>query len=107
MARLTLQDIHINDATNDIPTVGLKGSLDLRDRFKYRLGRMLGATVTVTEAEDPKTLNVYIAPKQGVVKPMVINDVTRRFVTDLQHALRGIACCSGEGEHNNQVGLQS
>ena len=98
MAPAIPHDRLINDASNDNPVAGLKGTLSLKDRFKYRLGYMLGSTVTVTEADD-QTLHVYISLKTGSKSSIMVGDAKiRKFVAELQDALRKLAWCSAEGK---------
>jgi hypothetical protein len=100
MTPIVLQDELINDASNDNPVVGLKGSLSLKDRFKYRLSRMLGKQVVIPEANDSETLHIYIGSGSGSTSSTTaFDDRTRRFIEDLQNGLRNIAWCSNEGKH--------
>jgi hypothetical protein len=98
MAPAIPHDELINDASNDNPIAGLKGTLSLENRFKHRPGCMLGSTVTVTEANN-QTLHIYISPKTGSKSSIMVGDDTiRKFVAGLQDALRKLARCSAEGK---------
>lgn len=98
MAPAIPHDELINDASNDNPIAGLKGTLSLKNRFKHRLGCMLGSTVTVTEAND-QTLHIYISPKTGSKSSIMVgDDIIRKFVAGLQDVLRKLARCSAEGK---------
>jgi hypothetical protein len=88
MAPIVMQDELIDDSIIDVPVAGLKGTLSLRERFKYRLGRMLGRTVAVLENKNT-TINIYIGPAEGSIPVYV--ERTRKFIEDLQCALRDIA----------------
>jgi hypothetical protein len=99
MAPVILQDELINDASNDNPVAGLKGSLSIKERFKYRLSRLLGRIVTVSDAPDSQSINIYVAPKRGAPSSTKAeDDRARKFITELQDALRRIAWCSAEGK---------
>ncbi|KAJ4378822.1 hypothetical protein N0V86_005695 [Didymella sp. IMI 355093] len=99
MAPIVLQDELINDASNDNPVVGLKGSLSLKDRFKFCLSRMLGKPVVIPEATDSETLHIYIRSRSGSTSSTTaIDDRTCKFIGELQDGLRKIAWCSNESK---------
>ena len=88
MASIVMPDEFIDDSINDILVAGLKGTLSLQERYKYRLGRMLGRAVAVIENNDI-TINIYIGPAKGSTP--VYDEHTRTFIKDLQCTLRDIA----------------
>lgn len=94
MASITLQYDLTDDSSNDNPVAGL------RDRFRIRLGRMLGTTVTVPEAQDSQTINIYVAPKQSAASSTTMDgDQMQRLIEKLQDTMQEIAWSSTEGEH--------
>ncbi|KAJ4340320.1 hypothetical protein N0V87_002612 [Didymella glomerata] len=104
MAPVILQDELINDASNDNPVAGLKGSLNIKERFKYRLSRLLGRIVTVSDAPDSQSINIYVAPRRGAPSSTKAeDDRARKFITELQDALRRIAWCSAEDLQKEEV----
>ena len=92
MAPMIMQDELIDDSTNVVPAAGLNCSLSLQDRFKYRLGRMLGKPVAVIESEDSSTISIYIGPvMRSAQATFSYAERTRKFTEDLQCSLRDIA----------------
>ncbi|KAF3053645.1 hypothetical protein E8E11_010133 [Didymella keratinophila] len=103
MAPAIPHDELINDASNDNPVAGLKGTLSLKERFKFRLSRMLGSTVAVTEADD-QTLHIYIGPKTSSKSSIMTgDDKIGKLVEELQEALRKLAWCSAEDPQKEEI----
>ena len=89
---MIMQDELIDDSKNDNPVAGLKGSLSLKDRFKYRLSRMTGRAVAVKEATAAQTISIYFGPTRGATSSTTMyDDGTRKFAEDLQCAMQDTA----------------
>ncbi|UPX18375.1 uncharacterized protein EKO05_0008677 [Ascochyta rabiei] len=92
MAPIHVQDELIDDSSSEIPVIGLKGSLSLKDRFISRLGRLLNAEVVAPEVEGSQTVSIYVMPSACFVKRDTVYDKrVRGFVNDIQRALRDVA----------------
>lgn len=86
-----MADELIDDFCNDIPVVGLEGSLSLKHRFRLRLERMMNADIVVHEVQDSQKVTMYIRPSSESSKTTVYDERTQGFVKDLQSSLRHIA----------------
>lgn len=92
MASNIMPDELVDDSSKDIPVTGLKGSLSLKDRFRFRLSRLLNADVIVPEVKDSQTVNIYIKPSTGFPSPtMTRDDRTEDFTKNIQSAMRNVA----------------
>ncbi|KAJ4357052.1 hypothetical protein N0V95_002790 [Ascochyta clinopodiicola] len=92
MTPIHAHDELIDDSKSEIPVIGLKGSLSLKDRFMSRLGRLLNAEAVAPEVNDSRTVSIYIKPLAGFAKGEAVYDERiRDFVEDLQRALREVA----------------
>ncbi|KAH6642492.1 hypothetical protein C7974DRAFT_447082 [Boeremia exigua] len=97
MASLTRQDELIDDSKNDNPVEGLKGSASLKDRFTFRLSRLLGRNVTVKQIT--KEIRLHIGPLRGAATSTATYDKRiREFARDLQATMRRIARSTDENE---------
>lgn len=97
-----MSDELIDDSSTDIPALGLNGSLSLKDRFKFRLSRLLNADIVVVEVKDPKSVIVYIKPSADSPSTILkYNKRVQNFTKDIQYAMRGIS----KSEHGTLIYL--
>lgn len=104
MARNMPPDELIDDSNNDNPVAGLNGTIRLRDRFRYRLSRLLEKDVSVSEANEFQPLHIYVGSKAcSTPATRIYDDHTHEFTRSLQIAMRNIARCADEGKNKYQI----
>lgn len=87
MVHLTLDEILVDDSTDIVPGIGLKGQYHLDDRFAHRLELFTNAKVTMRR--DNLTVSIYMF-LPGTSLPSYLSH-TKKFAEDLQSFVRQIA----------------
>ena len=68
-----LQDT-TDDGTDVIPTIGLKTSMSLRNRFIGRLGELIGHEIALEEDVKNESIKIYMRPNADASQGSTLGD---------------------------------
>ncbi|KAH7089476.1 hypothetical protein FB567DRAFT_466545 [Paraphoma chrysanthemicola] len=75
-----------DDSANTIPTLGLKTTLRLRDRFCSRLSRLVTAAVDLNEHQNQASMIINLSRREYPDQPRLkLDDELHRFVKIMEH----------------------